>query len=151
MKAMRQRLILDIIEEKAIETQEELAEELRARGIEVTQATVSRDIKELRLVKIPTGDGTYRYGLPRDSVIEHSEERMRRIFLDSVAHIDHCDNLIVIKTLPGTAQAVASTIDGAQWEEIMGTVAGDDTILVIVKPKEATEQVVTRFKEMMLG
>ena len=149
MKAVRHRKILELIEAKPIETQEELAEELESLGIKVTQATVSRDIKELRLVKIPCGDNNYRYGIPKESFVGHSEERMKRIFQDSVTHLDFSENLIVIRTLPGTASAVASTIDNSQWEEIIGTVAGDDTILIIVKPKEQVDAILERFRELM--
>lgn len=148
MKAIRQRRILEIIENKPIETQEELAEELRKQGFEVTQATVSRDIKELRLVKNLSNQGTYRYALPRDAYRANGD-RMARMFQDSVVRMDYSENIIVIKTLPGTAQAVASTIDTAQWEEIIGTVAGDDTILIVVKPKEKVQETLDKFFQLM--
>lgn len=148
MKTIRQRRILEIIEHKPIETQEDLAEELRKLGFEVTQATVSRDIKELRLVKNPSGQGTYRYALPREALRGHGD-RMSRMFQDSVTHMDYSENLIVIKTLPGTANAVASTIDAAQWEEILGTVAGDDNILIVIKPKERVQDTLCKFYQLM--
>lgn len=148
MKAIRQRRILEIIENQPIETQEDLAEELRKQGFEVTQATVSRDIKELRLVKNLTSQGTYRYALPRDAYRVNGD-RMARLFQDSVVHMDYSENIIAIKTLPGTAQAVASTIDTAQWEEIIGTVAGDDTILIVVKPKEKVQETLNKFFQLM--
>lgn len=148
MKGLRLARIKEIIEHKVIETQEELAEALRKEGIEVTQATVSRDIKELMLIKVPAGDGHYRYAFPLEKNIVFSQSRMSRMFQDSVLSLDYSQNLIVIKTLPGTAQAVAATIDNAKWPEIIGTVAGDDSILVVVKPAEAIMQVIDKFQAL---
>ncbi|NPV26242.1 MAG: arginine repressor [Firmicutes bacterium] len=149
MKTRRHLKILEIIESRAIQTQEELAEELRKNGFDVTQATVSRDIRELRLVKVPWGDEAYRYSVPREHTPGNVQERMKRLFKDSVTHIDNSENLIIIRTLPGTAHAVASTIDNANWPEIIGTVAGDDTILVVVKPKDLTEAVQQKFESLL--
>lgn len=149
MKALRHSKIKEIVEHRVVETQEELAEALRKDGIEVTQATVSRDIKELMLIKVPTGDGRYRYAFPPDQNIMFSQSRMERIFQDSLVGIDHSQNIIVLRTLPGAAQAVASTIDYAKWSEIIGTVAGDDTIFVIVKPPESAPQVIARFHSLL--
>lgn len=149
MKTRRHLKIMEIIESRAIQTQEELAEELRKNGFDVTQATVSRDIRELRLVKVPLGDEAYRYSIPREHPPGNLQERMKRFFKDSVVHIENSENLIVIRTLPGTAHAVASTIDSSNWPEIIGTVAGDDTILVIVKPKEATESIHLKFESLL--
>jgi len=148
MKAKRHRIILNIIKEKSIETQEELAEELRQQGMEVTQATVSRDIKELGLVKIPAGGDVYRYAAAPEPAVTVTRDRMRRFFRDAVVNIDHSENLIVIKTLPGSAQGVASTVDTSGWPEILGTVAGDDTILVVVKPKEKVTETLVKFKDL---
>ena len=106
MKAHRQSKIRQIIENQIIETQEDLAAALRARDIEVTQATVSRDIKDMQLVKIPYGNGKYRYAYPVDSQTLHSEDRMQRIFKEMVKKIDYSENIIVIKTMPGTANYV---------------------------------------------
>ncbi|HHV93803.1 MAG TPA: arginine repressor [Firmicutes bacterium] len=133
MKTKRQALILRLIREREIETQEELAELLRQEGIEVTQATVSRDVKELRLVKVPTGNGRYRYEAPYESTSGDVLHRARRSFQDYVIEVNYTQNLIIIKTLSGTANAVAAAIDALRWPEILGTIAGDDTILVIVK------------------
>ena len=146
MKAMRHAKIKDIIETAIVETQEELAEALRKRGIEVTQATVSRDIKELMLIKIPTGDGRYRYAYPLDKNLVFSKNRMVRMFQDSVLGFDYSENIIVIKTLPGAANAVASTLDHAKWPEIIGTVAGDDNILVVIKPAEAAPEILRKME-----
>lgn len=136
MKTKRQAMILQIIKEREIETQEELAEVLRQKDIDVTQATVSRDVKELRLVKIPTGEGRYRYGVPYEPVPGDVVRRARRSFQEYVMELEHSQNMIILKTLPGTANAVAAAIDDLEWSQILATVAGDDTILVIVKPEE---------------
>ena len=150
MKALRHAKIKDIIENNAIETQEDLAEALRRQHIEVTQATVSRDIKELMLVKVPSGDGRYRYAYPLEKSMVFSKNRMTRMFQDSVTGIDHSENIIVIKTLPGTANAVASTLDYAKWPEIIGTVAGDYNILVVIKPKEAVPKIIKKLEMMIV-
>lgn len=149
MKSFRHQKIREIIENRVVQTQEELAEILHEEGIDVTQATVSRDIKELMLIKIPTGDGNYKYGFPPDQNIIYSQSRMERLFRDSVTGIDFSENLIVIRSLPGTAQYIASTVDNAHWPEILGTVAGDDTLLVIVKPKEMVQEVMRRFQKLI--
>ena len=150
MKSIRHTRIKDIIENKVIETQEELAEELRKKSIDVTQATVSRDIKELMLIKLPTGDGRYRYAFPLEKNVVFSQSRMVRMFQDSVTSIDYSENIIVIKTLPGAANAVASTLDYAKWPEIIGTVAGDDNILAVIKLIQAVEDIVQRLKNLSM-
>ena len=149
MKILRRAKIKEIVEQQVIETQEELAESLRSHGIEVTQATVSRDIKELRLIKVPTGDGRYRYAYPMEQSLLFSQSRMERMFRDSVVAIDYSENIIVLKTLPGGGQAVAATIDHAKWPEVIGTVAGDDNILVVVKPAQAAPTVADRFRGLL--
>lgn len=149
MKALRHSKIKEIVERYVIETQEELAEALSKHGIEITQATVSRDIKELMLIKVPTGDGRYRYAFPPEQNIVLSQARMERTFHDSIVTIDYSQNIVVLRTLPGTAQAVAYTIDYVKWPEIIGTVAGDDTIFVLVKPIEAVPQVIAKFQSLM--
>lgn len=146
MKALRHARIKDIIESTVIETQEDLAESLRQQNIEVTQATVSRDIKELMLIKIPTGDGRYRYAYPLEKNMVFSKNRMTRMFQDSVIGLNFSENIIIIKTLPGTANAVASTLDYAKWPEIIGTVAGDDNILVVIKPLDAVAQILRKLE-----
>lgn len=131
-----------------METQEQLVEELRLQGHEVTQATVSRDIKELGLIKIPAGSNTFRYALPHKLSVGNSLERLQRLFEDTVNAVDFSENIILIRTMPGTAQAVAALLDNVGWKEIIGTVAGDDTILVIVKPKEAVSTVMDRLQNL---
>jgi len=133
MKRYRYNKIKEIVQSKAIETQEELAAALLEEGIEVTQATVSRDIKELMLIKIPTGDGHYRYALSPEENVVLSRSRINRLFQDSLIKVDHSLNQVVLHTIPGSAQSVAFSIDHAKWTEIIGTLAGDDTILLIAK------------------
>jgi len=146
VKAIRHAKIKAIIENTVVETQEDLAESLRKQNIEVTQATVSRDIKELMLIKIPTGDGRYRYAYPLEKNMVFSKNRMTRMFQDSVIGLNFSENIIVIKTLPGTANAVASTLDYAKWPEIIGTVAGDDNIFVVIKPLEAVPSIIKKLE-----
>jgi transcriptional regulator of arginine metabolism len=141
MKIGRQSLIIDIIRNNSIETQEELAEHLKKRGVGVTQATVSRDIKELSLIKIPTEEGKYRYSLPPEDAWVNSMERAKRLFRDSLISLDYTENIIVVKTLTGNANAVADIIDNMPWPEIVGTVAGDDTIFVAVRDRSTIKDV----------
>ncbi|MBQ2113847.1 MAG: arginine repressor [Selenomonadales bacterium] len=149
MKIVRHAKIKEIVEQNIIETQEDLAEESRKQGIEITQATVSRDIKELMLSKVPSGDGRYRYAFPMEKNVMFSQSRMARMFQDSVTGFDFSENIIIIKTLPGTAQAVASTIDHVKWPRIIGTVAGDDNIIVVVKPTEAVPEVLSKLEALV--
>ncbi|MDD3853545.1 MAG: arginine repressor [Syntrophomonadaceae bacterium] len=148
MKLKRHFTITEIISNQRITTQDELCEALQENGFAVTQATVSRDIKELQLIKIPDDEG-YRYALPDAANITRSQERLRRIFSDSVITMDYSENLIVIKTLPGGAQSVASVIDSSDFPNILGTVAGDDAIFVVVKPIEAVPEVLKGFQELI--
>lgn len=150
-KLIRQKKIIEIISSRPVETQEQLAGELNRAGFAVTQATVSRDIKELGLVKAPGEKNTSIYALPGRGPAPGGEERLKRHFLNSVQGVDNSENIIVIKTLPGDAQGVASAIDQARWSKIIGTVAGDDTILVVVKPKSAVEDILRRFRELSGG
>ena len=150
MKARRQLKIQELIKDNAIETQEELVSKLKKAGFDVTQATVSRDIKELNLIKIPREDKMPKYTLSNEPVIHRNDERIKRLFKTSVLNIDYSENLIIIKTLPGEAMGVASSIDQINWPEIIGTIGGDDNILVIVKPKKATVAVVNKFNELIM-
>lgn len=151
MKSKRHAMIREIIESASIETQEDLAEALRERSFDVTQATVSRDIKELMLRKVPTSDGRARYAMPAGQSRITAGGRSARMFQDSVVSIESSENIIVIKTLPGAANAIASIVDHESWKEVIGTVAGDDTILLVVKPKAVVRQVMDRLKSMMGG
>lgn len=148
MKSVRHDLILDIIDKKDIETQEELAAELKARGVKVTQATVSRDIKELRLLKALSENGGYKYATA-ERAEKGMSERFIRILAESVLTIESAVNLIVIKTISASAQAAAEAIDSLKWPELLGTIAGDNTILVIARSEDAVESVVSRFHALI--
>ncbi len=139
--------ILELIKNHIVATQEELAERLREAGIKVTQATVSRDIKDLNLVKVPVGDGRYRYALPQNRQELNHVVRLRRVFRECLVSLDYSENLIAVKALSATAPGVAEAIDSLGWEEIIGTVAGDNTVLVVVKPTEATPSVAARLEK----
>lgn len=149
MKTHRQAKIKEIVEKKVIRTQDELTAALRDEGIDVTQATVSRDIKEVLLVKVPTGDGSYRYASPTERNVTVSVARLEKTFQDSVLSIADSGNIIVLRTLPGTAQAVAYVMDNVCWPEIIGTVAGDDTIFLVIKPETAVALVKERMESIM--
>ena len=143
MKRQRHREILE-----SVETQEDLARRLRERGFEVTQATVSRDIKELRLLKVLTDEGSYRYAVA-EKAEQGLTERLRRIFTETALHVDVAENLIVIKTLPGSAHAAAEMVDTMRWPETVGTLAGDNTILVIARDAQIAPALAERFRGMM--
>ena len=149
MKLKRHAVIREIIENSPVETQEDLAAALRARQIDVTQATVSRDIKTLMLVKVPAGNGRYRYAFPKEKGALLSKERMARLFYDSVVSLDYSENIVVVKTIPGAASTVGAALDASDWTEIIGTVAGDDSIFVLVKPKDTAENIVARIQELL--
>lgn len=137
MKGRRHAMILEAIGQRNLSTQGELTAYLRERGIAVTQATISRDIKDLRLVKVATGDGGYRYALPVDRPEEEARLRARRMLGEFVTGVEASENLIVLKTPPGSAQGVAAALDALHWPEILGTVAGDDSILLVVRVPSA--------------
>ncbi|GAE31887.1 transcriptional regulator AhrC/ArgR [Halalkalibacter hemicellulosilyticus] len=147
-KGQRHIKIREIITNGEVETQDDLVEQLRQAGYNVTQATVSRDIKELHLVKVPMMDGRYKYSLPADQRF-NPLQKLKRSLMDSFVSIDRSDNLIVMKTLPGNANAIGALIDNLDWPEIMGTICGDDTILVICKTKEKGLSLTERFLEML--
>ena len=150
-KPRRQEKIREIIENHIVETQEELTALLRREHITATQATVSRDVKELMLVKVPTGDGRSRYAFPKAEGGARRENRLEALFADAVTGVDASGALVVLRTLPGMANAVASALDAAQWKNIIGTVAGDDTILVVVKPESAAPAVEMRMIALSVG
>lgn len=148
MKARRLMAIRDIVTNQRVSTQEELCEALSERGFVITQATVSRDIKDLKLIKVSDAHG-YRYALPDSPGPRSSLERMRRLFQDTVVEMTDSENLVVVKTIPGSAHLVASTIDTADFAEVVGTVAGDDTIIVVIKPREAVPLILERFRSLI--
>ncbi|MGE5371543.1 MAG: arginine repressor [Solirubrobacterales bacterium] len=148
MKARRHMEIISIISSTNIATQDELCEALQRKGFDVTQATVSRDIRELKLIKAPGPNG-YHYAMPGSATQTSSLEKMKRLFNDAVVSLDVSENLLVVKTLPGSAQPVASILDHAGIPEILGTVGGDDTVVVVAKPKEAAQMLLERFRAMI--
>ena len=139
MKENRQRKIIEIISERDIDTQNQLIEELRRAGITSTQATISRDIKDLRLIKELTPRGTYRYAVPTAEAADHSE-KLRAILKECVTSCTCAQNLVVIKTLPGLAPAACSAIDKMNIKDLAGTLAGDDTAFIAMRDNEAAEQ-----------
>lgn len=148
MKTNRHTVILDIINSMDIDTQEELAIELARRGFKVTQATISRDIKELRLIKVLSSNGSYKY-----ATVDRAEvalfDRYVKIFAQSVLSIIPCGNLIVLKTIAGSANVAAEAVDALKWPEIAGSIAGDNTIFVVIKDAINALEIVERFKELI--
>ncbi len=147
MKMTRHAKIKEIIDNHKIETQEELAAALRREGIDVTQATVSRDIKELMLVKVPDANGHYHYAYPKEHGILLTVERLARTFHDSIVSVRSSDCMVVVRTLPGTAQAVAFALDYMKWPEILGTIPGDDTVFVALENKDGVMSLLRRLQE----
>jgi transcriptional regulator of arginine metabolism len=148
MKAARHAMILELIEQFDIETQDELADYLQKRHFSVTQATVSRDIKELRLIKALSAKGTYKYATV-DKTESGLQERFIRIFSQSVISITSASNIIVIKTITGTANAAAEAVDSMKWNEIAGSIAGDNTIFIAVKDLKFVSEIIKRFQAML--
>ena len=147
MKTTRQNEILQLISDREIETQEELAEALREKGYQVTQATVSRDIRELRLVKVAAASGAYRYARPEKHENQVSE-RLIRILSDSLVSVACAGQMIVVKTLSGSANVAAEALDTLQWPEILGTIAGDNTIFVACRDAREAAEVADRIRDM---
>ena len=147
MKASRQDAILELVEKYEIETQDDLIECLRQNGFEVTQATVSRDIRELKLTKVLTGHGGYRYVLPpKESGLAGS--KLNHALLESIVMIEAAMNIVVIKTHPGLAPAVAAGLDSLHMPEIVGCVAGDDTLINVTRDVEGALVVCDKLKEL---
>ena len=147
-KAQRHIKIREIITESVIETQDDLVNELQSQGYNVTQATISRDIKELHLVKAPATDGRYKYSLPADQKF-NPLNKLRRFIVDAFVSIDIATHFIVMKTLPGNAQAMGALIDNLSWNEIVGTICGDDTILIICKTEQEANDLKQKFLDML--
>ena len=140
MKSVRQEKILELISAQEIETQNDLAAALRASGIISTQATISRDIRELGLTKEQGPEGRYRYRAPLPNNVSGYSERLRTIFKESVTSVAVAQNLIVVRTLPGLAPAACSAIDGMGYPGLVGTLAGDDTAFVAMADATVAEQ-----------
>ncbi|MBO2518285.1 MAG: arginine repressor [Firmicutes bacterium] len=140
MKRRRQAAILQIVRERDVRTQEELAELLRQQGIEVTQATISRDIKELGLVKEPVPGGGYRYVFARQEPSADRVERARLAFREFVLSTHVSGNLVLVKTTAGAAQSVAAALDALEWPELLGSIAGDDTVLLVAAERPTSSE-----------
>lgn len=147
-KGRRHLKIREVIGNREIETQDELVDYLKNQGFNVTQATVSRDIKELHLVKVPLPDGRYKYSLPADQRF-NPLQKLKRSLTDSFVSIDYTENFLVLKTLPGNAQAIGALIDNLDWDEIMGCICGDDTCLIICRTSENAADINDRFINML--
>ncbi|MBQ9988670.1 MAG: arginine repressor [Clostridia bacterium] len=148
MKNKRQELILEIIENNDIEIQDQLVYALKERGFEVTQATISRDIKELRLIKTLSDKGVYRYSQAEVNT-GGNQNALIRIFFDTVKDIQATGHIIVVKTSAGMANAAAEAIDSLNWTEICGTIAGENTIFIAVAEHANVQEIVRRLKRMM--
>ncbi len=147
-KSVRHIKIREIISNEQIETQDELVKRLNDYEMNVTQATVSRDIKELQLIKVPAASGQYIYSLPNDRRY-HPLEKLVRYLMDSFVKIDSANNLLVLKTLPGNAQSIGAILDQIDWEEVLGTICGDDTCLIICKDHLSADEIKARIFNML--
>lgn len=148
MKSNRHAKIIEIINKKAIETQEELAEELKSAGFDVTQATVSRDIKTLKLIKTQDVTGRYRYSLIKDEKND-VVNKLTNIFKSTVIDVENVNNMVVVKTLSASANAAAELIDSLSLGEIAGSIAGDNTVFVLLRDEEKACELVERIKDMI--
>ena len=140
MKNARQEEIVKIIQSMEIETQDQLLEVLRSRGFSTTQATISRDIKDLRMVKELTGSGGYRYAMSDRKSSAASDTRLRNIFKEGVTSVDVAQNIVVVRTMPGLASAACSALDGMEIPGMVGSLAGDDTGILIMRDTAAAQQ-----------
>lgn len=148
MKITRHSKILEIISQRDVETQEELVDNLKRQGMNVTQATVSRDIKELKLIKVMSSNGKYKY-----ASMAHGEsalsERLIRIFAQTVINIDVVGNMIILKTISGSAPAAAEALDSLNWDGVVGTIAGDNTIFALTRTPEKAQELATKYKKLI--
>ena len=149
MKTQRQAKIMEIISTRDTETQEQLLEALQKAGVSSTQATISRDIKELRIVKELTALGTYRYTAAAKEVPATFSNRLNTIFRECVTNFDYAQNIIVIRTLPGLASAAASAIDAMNMSVVVGTIAGDDTVFIVMRDVNAAAAFCGEIKNLL--
>lgn len=149
MKGNRHAKIIELIRKNNIETQEELAEYLNREGFRVTQATVSRDIRDLKLTKVPDENGKQRYA-PHLGDGNNMSEKYMRILKDGYVSMDMAQNILVIKTVSGMAMAVCAAIDAMKWDEVVGSIAGDDTIMCAIRSVEDTAKVMDKIGKIVL-
>ena len=150
MKTRRHALIIDLISRYEIETQEELAQRLKEQGFNVTQATVSRDIRELKLTKIAIAQGRSKYALMYDDLGSMNEKYLR-VLQDGFVSMDMAQNILVVKTVSGMAMAVAAALDKMQWPQIAGCIAGDDTIMCAIRSVDETLEVMGKIRKIVSG
>ena len=150
MKRQRHEVVVDLINKYDIETQEELAAYLKEEGFEVTQATVSRDIRELKLSKIATGNGKQKYIILKNDD-SHLGDKYIRVLRDGFVSMNMAQNILVIKTVQGMAMAVAAALDAMKFPEIVGCIAGDDTIMAAIKTTDETKVVIDKINEILEG
>lgn len=152
MKQLRQRAIRDLVDQRPIRTQQELAAALRERGFRTTQATISRDVAELGLIKVAR-EGTAAYALPPRLVEAETsgEERLRRLLADLPLEIGETGPLLVLRTLPGSAHPIAAALDRAHWPEVVGSIAGDDTVFVALTDRSGLQRVKRRLARLVEG
>ncbi len=149
MKAQRQAEILQIIQDDDIETQDQLLDALSLRGMRSTQATISRDIKELHLIKELTPQGAYRYVVSERKTSLNIANRLHTIFKESVTNFEAAQNIVVIKTMPGLASAACSALDGMHLPDMVGSLAGDDTALLIMRSTETAQSLCDEIRQML--
>ena len=149
MKTDRQNRILKIIAEHPVETQEELLGYLRESGIDCTQATISRDIKELHISKQADVGGVYRYAVSRQRHHRDLAEKLRTIFRESVTTVDHAGNIVVLKTMAGLGSAAAAAVDSLEIQAIVGSLAGDDTVFLVMRSEKSAAEFADELREMM--
>ena len=149
MKNARQEEIVKIIQSMEIETQDQLLEVLRSRGFSTTQATISRDIKDLRMVKELTGSGGYRYAMSDRKSSAASDTRLRNIFKEGVVSAEVAQNIVVVRTMPGLASAACSALDGMEIEGMVGSMAGDDTGILIMRDNASAQQFVGEIHKLL--
>ena len=149
MKSQRQAKIMEIISTTNVETQEQLLQELQGAGFVSTQATISRDIKELRIVKELTSLGTYRYTVSNNEIGSTFSARLNTIFRECVISFDYAQNIIVVRTLPGLASAAGSAIDAMNLSTIVGTLAGDDSVMIVMRDTNAAASLCGEIKNLL--
>ncbi|MDR0519295.1 MAG: arginine repressor [Clostridiales Family XIII bacterium] len=149
MRYSRQNKILELIEKYDIDTQEMLSDLLKKRGFEVTQATISRDIKELKLVKSLTPDGTYKYACA-DTTFRTTSDRYIKIFRETIQGVSFSGNILVIKTLSGCANAACEAIDSLDFDHVLGTVAGDNTLMLVVDDPKHAPALAKHFESLLV-
>lgn len=149
MKNERQMMILEIISQENVETQEQLLARLQERGVSSTQATISRDIKQMHLIKEPVGHGVYKYSVSGNRTRLNFAEKLRTIFRESITSIDFAQNLVVVKTMPGLAGAAGAALDDMDLSYMIGSLAGDDTAFLVMKDTASAETFCKEIREML--